>query len=182
MEMAENVPSHKDCEEDPFFGIRIALRVTANSRRRGIGGGEMSRTRGQNFCRPPRSCRPHGRLLGCREGGRTFSSDNCSGPFGTLPRSRPPPSLTLYCTPSRRAPRHASGQRPLTDILAPCAGGRATFSKVIDYKAFAPGDELQLGVQYLLQPSFEPPGSGLTWRLRTRKSASCSARRDACDG
>ena len=61
-EMAENVPSHKDCEEDPFFGIRIALRVTANSRRRGSDGGDVSQTRGQDSSRAPRSCRPRGQL------------------------------------------------------------------------------------------------------------------------
>ena len=120
--------------------------------------------------------------MGLPRRSQDFSSDSSSGPFGALPRSQTLPSLTLYCTPSRRAPRHASGQRPLTDTLAPCAGGRATFSKVIDYKASAPIDELELGVQYLLRLHVELPGSGLTWRLRTRKSASCSARRDACDG
>ena len=107
-----------------------------------------------------------------------FSSDSYSGLFGTLPSPARSPSLTLCDTPSHRAPRYASGQRPLTDILAPCAGGRATFSKVIDYKAFAPGGELEPGERELLRLHFEPLGSGLTWRLRTRKSASCSARRD----
>ena len=122
MEMAENVPPHKDCEEDPFFGIRIALRVTANSRRRGIDGGDESPTRGQKSSRPPRSWRPHGQLPGCREGGRTFSSDSYSGLFGTLPSPARSPSLTLCRTPSHRAPRLASGQRLFTAMLATMCG------------------------------------------------------------
>ena len=99
-----------------------------------------------------------------------------------LPLQRTPPSLTLCDTPSRRAPRLASGQRLLTAMLAPCLADRSFVSKITDYKASAPIGELELGVRKLLQLYVEPPGSGLTWSLRTRKSAPCSALHSACDG
>ena len=180
------MPSHKYCEEDPFFGIRIALRVTANSRRRGIDGGEMSRTRRQDSSRPPRSGRPHGQLPGCREGGRTFSSDSSSGPSVRSPFTKRSPSLTLCDTPSRRAPRLASGQRLLTAMLAPCLAARSTFSSTDFSLASAPIDELELGEHWKLELAraafLRTPAAHANMRRNQRSDArAMDGRAHACD-
>ena len=90
---------------------------------------------------------------------------------------RPSPSVAHHRTARPDMP--ASGQRPLTALLAPCLADRSTFSSTDLSLASSPIDGLQVGEAG--EPSSGSRSSS-TCTAGQRKKTPASATRRACDG